>query len=69
MSAYDWPTGFTSEYLVAIRKGTAKQGHLELSSAAPWIEGGAEDDPRLTALLALWYLGMLAADSDGWTYP
>lgn len=59
----------TNEYLVAIRKGTARQGHLELSSAIPWTEGGAEDHPRLTVLLALWYLGMLAADNDGWTYP
>jgi hypothetical protein len=51
--------------LVAIRR-LDKKGNLELSDSIPWTTQGTADAPKLTVLLALWYLGMLAADNDRW---
>lgn len=31
----------------------------------PWSRQGNRDDPVLTPFLALWYLGMLAANDNG----
>lgn len=40
-------------------------GHLELASPVPFSIGGCAAQPQLTVLLALWYLGMLAAQDQG----
>lgn len=49
--------------MVAIRR-LDDNGRLELSTPIPWgTAGGAQ--PHLTILLALWYLGMLAAQNQG----
>ncbi|KAK2755868.1 hypothetical protein FQN54_005664 [Arachnomyces sp. PD_36] len=55
--------------MVAIRR-LDNNGRLELSAAIPWEVGGGQQ-PRLTVMLALWYLGMLAAQDQGpnrWTF-
>ncbi|ATY61552.1 hypothetical protein A9K55_007992 [Cordyceps militaris] len=53
--------------LVAFRKVNA-HGSIEHSDPIPW--GGAGDTPqRLTVMLALWYLGMLASSDSDWTLP
>ncbi|PYH83244.1 hypothetical protein BO82DRAFT_352968 [Aspergillus uvarum CBS 121591] len=55
----------TDREFVAIRRldGPGK-GHLELSDPVSWEASGTVSDPRLTILLGLWYLGMLAADEE-----
>ncbi|PYI31878.1 hypothetical protein BP00DRAFT_425320 [Aspergillus indologenus CBS 114.80] len=55
----------TDREFVAIRRldGPGK-GNLELSEPVSWEASGTVSDPRLTILLGLWYLGMLAADED-----
>jgi len=55
----------TDRELVAIRR-LDDDGNLELSDSVPWDTVGTEDQPRLTVLLALWYLGMLASDNQQW---
>ncbi|KAA8641648.1 uncharacterized protein ATNIH1004_011784 [Aspergillus tanneri] len=52
--------------LVAIRR-LDNNGRLELSNSIPWNTSGTESHPRLTVLLALWYLGMLASDNQQWS--
>lgn len=65
-------TGFgfilTDRELVAIRRLDCN-GRLEVSDSVPWITKGSESQPRLTVLLALWYLGMLASDNQQWRLP
>ncbi|KAL3472468.1 hypothetical protein BJX99DRAFT_235404 [Aspergillus californicus] len=51
--------------LVAIRRLDGN-GNLELSGSIPWTEGGTASQPRLTVLLGMWYLGMLAANNQDW---
>ncbi|GAM91258.1 hypothetical protein ANO11243_093060 [Dothideomycetidae sp. 11243] len=51
--------------LVAVRR-TTTPGHLELSQSIPWTEQGTVAQPRLTVALGIWYLGMLAADDNGY---
>ncbi|PWY80833.1 hypothetical protein BO94DRAFT_548130 [Aspergillus sclerotioniger CBS 115572] len=55
----------TDRELVAVKRLDG-QGKLELSGSIPWDIHGSEDQPRLTVLLALWYLGMLAANDQDW---
>lgn len=55
----------TDRELVAIRS-LDDDGNLEPSDSVPWDTVGTEDQPRLTVLLALWYLGMLASDNQQW---
>ncbi|PYI22757.1 hypothetical protein BO99DRAFT_429698 [Aspergillus violaceofuscus CBS 115571] len=56
----------TNKELVAIRR-LNHRGHLELSDPIPWTTSGTTSQPQLTMLLGLWYLGMLAADDQGWS--
>lgn len=55
----------TDRELVAVRR-LDSNGHLELSESIPWTASGTSDQPRLTVLLGLWYLGMLAANDQYW---
>ncbi|OJD27503.1 hypothetical protein ACJ73_01116 [Blastomyces percursus] len=50
--------------LVAIRR-LDNDGNLELSAPISWESRGTAAQPRLTMMLALWYLGMLAAQDQG----
>lgn len=52
--------------LVAIRRLDGR-GNLELSASIPWNESGTITQPRLTVLLGLWYLNILAANDQGWS--
>ncbi|OAX78607.1 hypothetical protein ACJ72_07082 [Emergomyces africanus] len=57
--------------LVAIRRLDGN-GSLELSTPISWESHGTAAQPRLTVMLALWYLGMLAAQDlgqDRWRLP
>ncbi|KAM3509165.1 hypothetical protein MY10362_000780 [Beauveria mimosiformis] len=57
----------TEKELVTFRK-RGEPGYMEWSGSIPW--GGAEttrsDGNRLTVLLGLWYLAMLASSDDDW---
>jgi len=55
----------TDVELVAIKRLVVGSGNLEVSDPIPWQAGGTANQPRLTVLLALWYLGMLAAQDQG----
>ncbi|PYH46588.1 uncharacterized protein BP01DRAFT_355583 [Aspergillus saccharolyticus JOP 1030-1] len=55
----------TDRELVAIRR-LDEDGNLELSTSIPWTAKGTASEPRLTVLLGMWYLGMLAADNQFW---
>lgn len=48
----------TDQELLAFRK-LNNDGNLEIAASVPWSTQGTEDQPLLTILLALWYLGML----------
>lgn len=59
----------TDRELVAIRRRDV-HGSLELSESIPWATThGTAANPRLTVMLGLWYLGMLASDNQGWGLP
>ncbi|KAJ5191969.1 uncharacterized protein N7498_010954 [Penicillium cinerascens] len=58
----------TNEEMVAIRR-LDSDGNLELSTPIPWrSSANGPHPPRLTMLLAFWYLGMLAADNNDWKF-
>lgn len=50
-----------AEFVAVKRLGGV--GRLALSAAIPWASGGSR---QMSVLLALWYLGMLAADDGNW---
>lgn len=50
--------------LVAFRR-TDDEGHLELAQPISFTTGGMDEQPQMTALLGLSYLGMLAAQDRG----
>ncbi|KAL2823555.1 hypothetical protein BDW59DRAFT_173383 [Aspergillus cavernicola] len=52
----------TNQELVVVRRngGNDSRG-LELSKPIMWYVGGDAENPKLTVLLALWYLGMLVS--------
>ncbi|RAL14803.1 uncharacterized protein BO97DRAFT_403856 [Aspergillus homomorphus CBS 101889] len=52
--------------LVAIRR-LDRDGSLELADSIPWSARGSASQPRLTVLLGIWYLGMLAANDQDWS--
>jgi hypothetical protein len=54
----------TDHEMVAVRR-LDDNGNLQLSNPIPWDIGGTAAQPQLTVLLALWYLGMLAAHDQG----
>ncbi|CAI7662363.1 unnamed protein product [Penicillium glandicola] len=54
----------TDQQLVAFRR-LDDNGHLELAPPIPFTTDGNAAQPQLTVLLALWYLGMLAANDQG----
>ena len=54
----------TDRQLVAVRRQD-RAGNLDLSLPIPWSRQGTAQQPALTVLLALWYLGMLAATNGG----
>ncbi|KAG2413345.1 hypothetical protein HFD88_002534 [Aspergillus terreus] len=54
----------TDQELVVFRRRDAN-GNLELAAPIPFAAGGSAQQPQLTVLLALWYLGMLAAQDQG----
>lgn len=54
----------TDEELVAVKR-LDNNGNLLLSQSIYWHVGGTANNPQLTVLLALWYLGMLAAQDQG----
>jgi hypothetical protein len=66
MNQHDSRYGFliTDRELVAIRK-LDRNGNLELAQPIPWTTGGTAAQPRLTVMLALWYIGMLASHDQG----
>lgn len=55
----------TNRELVAIRC-LDRNGNLELSASIPLTASGSPTHLRLTVLLAMWYLGMLASENNGW---
>ncbi|KAE8151286.1 hypothetical protein BDV25DRAFT_128890 [Aspergillus avenaceus] len=55
----------TDRELVAVRR-LDRNGNLELSASISWTMKGTASQPRLTVLLAIWYLGMLTANNQGW---
>lgn len=57
----------TDRELVAIRR-LDYEGNLELAAPIPFATRGTVQQPQLTVLLALWYLGMLAAQDQGADY-
>ncbi|KAH1863774.1 hypothetical protein KXX01_002399 [Aspergillus fumigatus] len=54
----------TDRELVVFRRRD-NNGNLELASPTPFTAGGTAQQPQLTVLMALWYLGMLAAQDQG----
>jgi hypothetical protein len=54
----------TDRELVAMQRRD-RNGNLDLSSRIPWSRQGTAQQPQSTVLLALWYLGMLAATNGG----
>ncbi|OJD10486.1 hypothetical protein AJ78_08524 [Emergomyces pasteurianus Ep9510] len=54
----------TNRELVVFRR-VDDSGNLELVPPIPFTSGGTAEQPQMTVLLALWYLGMLAAQG-GW---
>ncbi|KAJ5201818.1 uncharacterized protein N7498_006481 [Penicillium cinerascens] len=59
----------TDSEMVAIRR-LDRNGNLELSDPIPWRhQSNSQNQVRLTMLLALWYLGMLAAEEGNWRLP
>ena len=61
----------TDDELVAVKR-LDNDGNLELSQSIQWDSNGTATQPQLTVLLALWYLGMLAAHDQGpdqWQIP
>ncbi|KAE8150634.1 hypothetical protein BDV25DRAFT_129397 [Aspergillus avenaceus] len=54
----------TDRELVAIRR-LDDHGNLELAEPIPFTRGGTTAQPQLTVLLALFYIGMLAAQDTG----
>jgi len=52
----------TDTELVAVKR-LEGNGRLAVSAAVPWTRGGVGE---LSVLLALWYLGMLAAEDTSW---
>lgn len=58
----------TDAEFVAVRR--MENGDLQLSAPIAWGTCGSFENPELTVLLALWYLGMLASENNGpdrWT--
>lgn len=55
----------TDAELVAVRR-LDRNGNLELSASIPWTTTGTAAQPRLTVLLGIWYLGMLASNNQDW---
>ncbi|GAD92929.1 predicted protein [Paecilomyces variotii No. 5] len=53
----------TNEELVAVQR-LDNDGNLQVSSSIAWETKGTAAHPRLTVLLALWYLGMLASENQ-----
>lgn len=54
----------TDKELIAFRKEDA-QRTISVSKPVPWA-GPSNGEPRMTVLLALWYLGMLSSHDDDW---
>ena len=54
----------TDQELVATKRND-NSGHTYVSDPIPWSRQGNPKDPVVTPLLALWYLGMLAANDNG----
>lgn len=52
----------TNTELVAVKR-LEGNGHLAVSTAVSWTRGGVG---QISVLLALWYLGMLAAEDTTW---
>lgn len=48
---------------VAIRK--VAKGEFQVSDPISWETYGTDEEPRMTVLMAMWYLGMLAANETG----
>ncbi|KAL2012975.1 hypothetical protein VTN00DRAFT_500 [Thermoascus crustaceus] len=57
----------TDKELVTIKR-LGGDGNIELSLSISWDVEGTADDSKLTAMLALWYLGMLASDNKQWMF-
>lgn len=55
----------TDRELVAIRR-LNNVTDLQLSNPVPWSPQENTEQPQLTILLALWYIGMLASDDTNW---
>ena len=57
----------TDSELVVLRR-MDYNGNLELAAPIQFGTGGIPQQPQLTVLLALWYLGMLSAQEQGPDY-
>lgn len=55
----------TDRELVAVQR-LDENGAVALSEPIAWTASGTQQEPRMTVLLGLWYLGMLASDNNGW---
>ncbi|GKZ22985.1 hypothetical protein AbraIFM66951_001215 [Aspergillus brasiliensis] len=53
----------TNTELVAVKQ-LDRSGRLAVSTAIPWTAGG---EGQLSVVLALWYIGMLAAEDENWS--
>ena len=55
----------TDQGLVCIRRRDVA-GRLDLAAPIPWDAQGTVNQPQMTVLMGLWYLGMLAAEDQQW---
>ena len=55
----------SNEELLPVKRLDAN-GRLAIAEPIAWGNGG---QGRLSVLLGLWYLGMLAAEDDSWALP
>lgn len=53
----------TNTELVPLKR-LDQNGSLAVATSIPWTQSGSVG--RLSVLLGLWYLGMLAAENDNW---
>ncbi|XHF97526.1 hypothetical protein AWENTII_001111 [Aspergillus wentii] len=51
----------TDEELVVVRLG-GRLGEMEVGESVKWGVGGSDEEPVMTVLLGLWYLGMIASE-------
>ena len=70
MNEFETQCGFiiTDQELLLVRRRDTRGG-LDLAPPISWTTRGSAATPRMTVLMALWYLAMLAADDGDWCLP